>query len=452
MDQPSWLAAAWAEFGVREAAGATNASDVLSYFREAGHGDVHDDAVPWCAAFLGAMLKRAGLSGTGSLLARSYLAWGEAIDTPKPGAVAVLARGDDPGAGHVGFWIGEAGPRVFLLGGNQSDAVTVEAFDASRIIGYRWPADAAESDDAKDGSGAQDVFAVALKHVLDMEGGFSDDPYDPGGPTNRGITLSEFAKWRSETLDATSRARLISDLKRIPDALVSEIYAKRYWLPSSSPELPGAIAVMHFDASVNHGVGGAIRLLQAALGVDVDGEVGPVTLDAARRFSPQGIITRYAELRRRRYRALPHFWRFGRGWLRRVDTTEALAISLSAQALDITQTAKGKTTMTHEDDFPLPAQIRGEPPPGQVPANSGTKWWGHSKTIWGALITAAATVAPVLGPLLGLDLSGEVIKQAGEQAISAAQALAGLFGTLLTIYGRTKATLPLTRRSIALKF
>ena len=58
MDQPPWLAAAWAEFGVREIPGKDDAPEILRYFREAGDTSVESEATPWCAAFLGAMLKR----------------------------------------------------------------------------------------------------------------------------------------------------------------------------------------------------------------------------------------------------------------------------------------------------------------------------------------------------------------------------------------------------------
>ena len=91
MDQPAWLAAAWAEFGVREIPGKDDAPEILRYFREAGDTNAETDATPWCAAFLGAMLKRGGQAGTGSLLARSYLAWGDALDTPRLGASVVRA-------------------------------------------------------------------------------------------------------------------------------------------------------------------------------------------------------------------------------------------------------------------------------------------------------------------------------------------------------------------------
>ena len=79
------------------------------------------------------------------------------------------------------------------------------------------------------------------------------------------------------------------------------------------------------------------------------------------------------------------------------------------------------------------------------------KWWAQSKTVWGAAITAVATVVPVLGPLIGIELSADVVRQAGEQTLAAIQACAGLFGTLLTIYGRLKADGPLIRRNVNVK-
>ena len=88
--------------------------------------------------------------------------------------------------------------------------------------------------------------------------------------------------------------------------------------------------------------------------------------------------------------------------------------------------------------------------PDTAPRPDG-KWWAQSKTIWGALITATATVLPVLGPLIGIDLSGDTIRQAGEQGFAAVQAIVGLFGTLLTIYGRVRASGPLTRRAMSLR-
>jgi hypothetical protein len=85
------------------------------------------------------------------------------------------------------------------------------------------------------------------------------------------------------------------------------------------------------------------------------------------------------------------------------------------------------------------------------PAPPLPKWWATSKTVWGALITAMATVLPALGPLLGVSISPELIHQLGDQVLLLVQTLVGLTGTILTIYGRTRATTPLARRRMSLK-
>ena len=442
MDQPPWLAAAWAEFGVHEIPGSASEPEILRYFREAGDTSVNSEDTPWCAAFAGAMLRRSGYAGTGSLLARSYLNWGEALDAPQPGAVTVLSRGQDPTLGHVGFYVGETSDRIFLLGGNQGQAVTVAACDKARLLGFRWPKqDAGGPSEAND-----ETFAKSLAHVLEMEGGYSNDPYDPGGPTNRGITLAEYARFRNIALDAGSRARLIAELQRIPDATVAAIYRQNYWLASCCQAFAPPLALMHFDAAVNHGVFGAIQMLQAVVGVAVDGEIGPQTLGAIAARNAGDLVEAYAETRRARYRALPHFWRFGRGWLRRVDATLTLARSwadadrTAGGLIEPVQNAKGEGDMTVDTKTP------GAP----VNPDDDAKWWLQSKTLWGTLITAAATVVPVIAPAFGITLPADVIKTFGDQALNAMQAVAGLVGTILAIYGRLNATASLTRRPLNL--
>lgn len=76
-------------------------------------------------------------------------------------------------------------------------------------------------------------------------------------------------------------------------------------------------------------------------------------------------------------------------------------------------------------------------------ASNGTKWWGQSITVWGTIITTVATVIPVVGPLIGLNIPPEMVQVFGTQAIGAAQAIGGLVGTAMTIYGRARATQPL---------
>ena len=101
MDQPRWLELAWADLGVVEAPGAANNPRVVRYYADAGHPEVGADDVAWCAAFVGACLERVGIASTRSLMARSYLAWGDALAEPRTGAIAVLSRGADPNLGQV---------------------------------------------------------------------------------------------------------------------------------------------------------------------------------------------------------------------------------------------------------------------------------------------------------------------------------------------------------------
>lgn len=243
-----------------------------------------------------------------------------------------------------------------------------------------------------------------------------------------------FARFRNTTVDASTRTRLIDELRRIPDETVRTIYHARYWLPAHCAGMPPAVALFHFDAAVNHGVTGAARMLQRALGVEADGEIGPLTLAALSKSDVARALADYSAIRRDRYRALPHFWRFGRGWLKRVDISLERAKALLDHANSNIEHRKGGSAMEQLGET----------------ASTG-KWWAQSKTVWGAVITALATVVPVLGPLIGLELSAEVVKQAGEQTISVVQSVAGLFGTLLTIYGRLKADGPLTRRDMNIR-
>ena len=99
------------------------------------------------------------------------------------------------------------------------------------------------------------------------------------------------------------------------------IYRDRYWLLASCPHLSAPLAFFHFDAAVNQGVTGAARLLQEAVGAEVDGEIGPETLGKAAARPIAETLALYAEARRRHYRSLATFWRFGKGWLTRVDRT-----------------------------------------------------------------------------------------------------------------------------------
>ena len=136
---PRWYELALAERGVIEAPGAANNPIVQAYYRDAGHPEVKHDSVPWCAAFIGAMLARSGVAASGSLAARSYLNWGVKLDAPRRGCIVVLKRGKG-WQGHVAFFDREENGLLVCLGGNQSNKVCFAAYRKSLLLGLRWPA------------------------------------------------------------------------------------------------------------------------------------------------------------------------------------------------------------------------------------------------------------------------------------------------------------------------
>ena len=140
MSEPLWLTYARKELGTLEGPGDTNNPKVLEYFREAGHGEVAQDSVAWCAAFVGAMLHRAGVKGTGALSARGYEHWGETVRQPILGCIGVKRRpGGEAWQGHVGFVVAASPTNIWLLGGNQADSVSIAAFSRWQFTSFRWP-------------------------------------------------------------------------------------------------------------------------------------------------------------------------------------------------------------------------------------------------------------------------------------------------------------------------
>jgi lysozyme family protein len=170
----------------------------------------------------------------------------------------------------------------------------------------------------------QERFDRCLAEVLRLEGGYVDDPRDPGGATRFGVT-------RAVLSEALSRAASAKDVAALTEAEVGAIYRQRYWSPVRCAELPEGVDLVAFDIAVNMGPGTAGRLLQRALGAAVDGIVGPETLAVAADRPAAGTIRAMSDLRRERYRNLAGFAAFGRGWLRRTDEIEALALAWTAQ-------------------------------------------------------------------------------------------------------------------------
>ena len=140
MPHPPWLAIALGERGVATFPAGSSNPRITEYH---AHTNIrgYDDKASWCSSFVNWSLAQAGIQGTASALARSWLEWGEPLDEPVVGCIAVLAR-EDPASwkGHVGFYLRADGEHVFLLGGNQLDQVREHFYPKASVLAYRWPA------------------------------------------------------------------------------------------------------------------------------------------------------------------------------------------------------------------------------------------------------------------------------------------------------------------------
>ena len=163
---------------------------------------------------------------------------------------------------------------------------------------------------------------ACLAFVLAAEGGYVDDPLDPGGATNMGITLQELSQWRHA---AVTKA----DVQALGRDEAAAIYRTNYWNATRCADLPAGVDLMVFDAAVNNGCGRAARFLQHAVGATADGSIGPATLAAVTADKGAALIAEIAAAREVFYRSLASFGHFGVGWLARLREARVLAERLA---------------------------------------------------------------------------------------------------------------------------
>lgn len=170
----------------------------------------------------------------------------------------------------------------------------------------------------------RDNFASSLAAVLQHEGGRVDDPRDPGGRTNKGITQRVYDDWRGE------QGLPRRDVWTIVQPEVEAIYRMLYWNAIRGDELPSGVDYATFDFAVNSGVNRAIRTLQRAVGVQDDGKLGPITLEAVDNKPACETIAALCAARLSFLGDLPTFPRFGKGWSARVGEVGLTATEMAA--------------------------------------------------------------------------------------------------------------------------
>ena len=173
-------------------------------------------------------------------------------------------------------------------------------------------------------------FEVCLPLLLAHEGGYTNHPSDPGGPTNFGITIFDYRKYvKTGATAADVREMTVEEAKRI--------YHARYWDAQRCDELPSGVDYAVFDYGVNSGIGRSAKILRRLLGLpDRSAAISDDVIAAANAAEPAMLVAKICDERQRFLRALRTWPVFGAGWSRRVAAVKATALAMAAkQHLDV---------------------------------------------------------------------------------------------------------------------
>ena len=223
-------------------------------------------------------------------------------------------------------------------------------------------------------------FEKCLVRILAYEGGKVNDPHDPGGRTNQGITQGTYTAW------LMTNKRPVGDVFNIPDADRDSIYKTEFWDRIQGDALPNGLDLVVFDAAVNSGPGQAIKWLQQSLGTSytgfIDGVMGAKTLDAVDQVAGADVvdlIEGYCSRRLATLKQLKTWPYFSRGWAARIANVQKASLSWVDQSPTV----------------PIPdlSGVKGSakaPVAGQIKPPVISQIASHAITAGGAISTVAA--------------------------------------------------------------
>lgn len=363
-----WMHIGMALLGEAERAGSVHNPRIVEMFRVAGTPQFETDETAWCAADAGSLLRLSGWEGTKSALASSYATFGADLGgRPQYGCIVVFHPLAPGASGHVGFFVRDLGDgRIEVLSGNHGNKHDIAPFAKSKVRCYRWPTARLAQLPASDilpniltlapqdapswirapnaerppaqviTVPAADNFARVHPWIAKWEGEkYTNHPRDKGGPTKYGITLARLSDVRGREVSA-------SEVENLTREEAAQILKRFYWDPLQCDRMPIALAAMTYNAGVNSGPVRGAKFLQRALnnqgaGLDVDGDIGPLTLTAANTCPDIARAVRdYAEIYEAYYRALDDFDVFGNGWLNRLNDITPRALAVAGERLPTT--------------------------------------------------------------------------------------------------------------------
>lgn len=168
----------------------------------------------------------------------------------------------------------------------------------------------------------KDNFDKCLALVLSDEGHYVNDPRDPGGRTNLGVTQRAWEAYVGHPVDEQTMRGLTPDK-------VKPFYKAMYWDKIRGDDLPAGIDYAAFDFAVNSGVSRAVKMLQQIAGVLVDGALGPRSMEAVAACDPAQTVDALCDMRLDFMKRISTWPTFGKGWSARVARVKAKAIAMA---------------------------------------------------------------------------------------------------------------------------
>ena len=165
-----------------------------------------------------------------------------------------------------------------------------------------------------------------METVFKWEGGFVDNPFDNGGPTNWGITHKVLAQWRG--VSGVTR----EEVKKLTKEEAADIFSAKYWKRIRGNSFHAPVDLIMMDGAVNHGVPAMSRMLQKTLGIDETGRIGKETIAAVEAYATTSeaidtLAIKLADARKMRYITHEDAQHFLAGWRNRLNDVMAVAMN-----------------------------------------------------------------------------------------------------------------------------
>lgn len=235
---------------------------------------------------------------------------------------------------------------------------------------------------------AASSFEIAIRYVLIHEGGYTNHPSDPGGPTNWGITLHDARAYWKRNASAL-------DVRQMPLDVAKQIYRERYWNALHCDELPIGLDYALFDYGVNYRDLARTKVLMRIVAACMPGSNVSDIVSAANQIATDRLIRDLCAERRAFLRGLKTWPLFGRGWGRRARKSRPMRWR---SRVALANPARVHASATLPGDLQSPVQGKGE-----VPASPYVQAAGAGAAI---SIGAGASMLPDWNSILILIAGG----------------------------------------------